>query len=561
MLKHLGLLLALLVVSAAPSLAQSTPAPATITFQGRIAKPDGTPVPDTTSSLPYVLRISLWDAPIGGTKKWETIATVSTKNGVFSTPLEFGANAETALGGNRWIEMKIGNDLPLLPRQQLFPVAYALSANSVPNAAITSAKLADAAVLNAKLADFAITASKIQDLAIITAKLVDLAVTAAKLADNAVTRQKIANDAVDNTKLASDSASLSKVSGGGLTITGGNLVVSGGLQVGANVDVQGSVRINGVGSGVRFPDGSFQTTASSAITAGYSIIGTTPIPPSGFAYSGQTIMAGEQSKFRTPLPESFQNSDNIQMCASGGKLYVHARSQTDQSLFFMYDVATDTWTTKSPPTHIHVGGTLVDVAGHPFLLGGTTNNGVISTLMEEYSPDTNQWTVRTTLPHPRGGIAVCVLDNKMYVFGGTTENEVFNLSNNQWSTKAPLPFAISIGTESVTGVQNTIYIPNYSLSYDTISDTWGRIAYAYGTFGMFSYAINNKLYSWYDGVIEAYDPVANEWAIQSISTILRGAGIARAYYNFRFYMLGRAYLLEFTPPTKYYIHTKQFTKR
>src|SRR5262245_38496564 len=117
--------------------AQVTPAPSLMNFQGRLAKPDGTPVADGT----YALRFSLWDARSGGSEKWsQTIDPVTVKNGTFAVLL----NTDTAnlFSGDLFLEIKVGTDAPLTPRQQLVSVAYAMKANTVPDGSITAEKLA-----------------------------------------------------------------------------------------------------------------------------------------------------------------------------------------------------------------------------------------------------------------------------------------------------------------------------------------------------------------------------------------------------------------------------------
>jgi len=61
-----------------------TAAPNTMNFQGRLAKPDGTPVPDGVHTVTF----RIYDAQTGGNVKWaEQIGTLLTKNGVFSAVL------------------------------------------------------------------------------------------------------------------------------------------------------------------------------------------------------------------------------------------------------------------------------------------------------------------------------------------------------------------------------------------------------------------------------------------------------------------------------------------
>jgi hypothetical protein len=100
--------------------AQTDPVPNVMNFQGRLAKPDGTPVPDAN----YTLRFSLWDAPTGGTEKWsQTVSNVPVRNGIIA--ILIGLFVPADFQTDRWLEIKIGSDAPLSPRQRLASVAYA----------------------------------------------------------------------------------------------------------------------------------------------------------------------------------------------------------------------------------------------------------------------------------------------------------------------------------------------------------------------------------------------------------------------------------------------------
>jgi hypothetical protein len=130
-------LLGLLGLAAlSPVQAQVIAAPPLMNFQGRLAKPDGTPVTNGT----YSIRFSLWDAASGGTEKWnQTINNVAVTNGSFAVLLN--ANTAGLFNSNLYLEIKIGTDAPLTPRQQMVSVAYAMKANTVPDDTITAAKL------------------------------------------------------------------------------------------------------------------------------------------------------------------------------------------------------------------------------------------------------------------------------------------------------------------------------------------------------------------------------------------------------------------------------------
>jgi hypothetical protein len=85
------------------------------------------------------------------------------------------------------------------------------SGGSIPDGAVTTAKLADSAVTSAKLADGSVTTAKIADSNVTTAKIADNAITSAKIADDAVGSSEIAAGAVTASELASDAVTTAKI--------------------------------------------------------------------------------------------------------------------------------------------------------------------------------------------------------------------------------------------------------------------------------------------------------------------------------------------------------------
>jgi hypothetical protein len=140
----------LLTLTQGGALAQVSAVPPLMNFQGRLAKPDGTPVSDGN----YSITFTLFTAATGGTQKWtETSNPVSVKNGVFAvllgrtTPL-----TDSLFAGSLFLEVKVGSDPALTPRQPLVSVGYALKADTVPDASIGATQLKDGAVTAGKLA-------------------------------------------------------------------------------------------------------------------------------------------------------------------------------------------------------------------------------------------------------------------------------------------------------------------------------------------------------------------------------------------------------------------------
>ena len=99
--------------------------PTVVNFQGRLTDSvTGDPVADGS----YSVRFSIWDAAAAGTEQWnETQGTVTVTDGLFSvllgsvTPITKGVFNGTA----RYLEIKVGADPAMTPRQQFATVAYA----------------------------------------------------------------------------------------------------------------------------------------------------------------------------------------------------------------------------------------------------------------------------------------------------------------------------------------------------------------------------------------------------------------------------------------------------
>jgi len=170
--------------------------PPLINYQGQVLAGDGTPL----ATGDYDLTFRIFDAAEGGTLIWgpqvfdgvpgvghgPRIPVVQGYFNLMLGPSDTAAEslAEGFQGANRFLEIQVGANDPISPRQQILSAPYALNAQSAANVeaggvntlalsdgAVTTAKLGDGGVSNAKLSDGAVTGTKVGDGAISTAKL------------------------------------------------------------------------------------------------------------------------------------------------------------------------------------------------------------------------------------------------------------------------------------------------------------------------------------------------------------------------------------------------------
>jgi LysM repeat protein len=92
---------------------EAAPYPQLLRLQGRFTD---TKIP-LTDTLP--VRFSIWDTEDGyGNLLWEEVQTVSVQNNTFQVILGRSKPLTPSVfsGGDRWVELQVGNDAPLRPR-------------------------------------------------------------------------------------------------------------------------------------------------------------------------------------------------------------------------------------------------------------------------------------------------------------------------------------------------------------------------------------------------------------------------------------------------------------
>jgi hypothetical protein len=252
--------------------------PPLMNYQGQLASAAGTPL----ATADYTLTFRIYDAAQGGTLVWGPQVFDGTPGqghgpkipvvqGYFNVMLGPTDTAGVALptafnGTNRFVEIKVGTDNPILPRQQLLSAPFALKSGmadlaSNALAANNSLKLAGfdwSAILagggsnpatgriaGAKIEDGSITTSGIAPGAVTSAQIANGAINSSHLSQNFVPTGALQDGSVTQPKLASNSVSLDKLAPRtvGTTVPVGGLAISssiGSFSTGAdNVDVPG----------------------------------------------------------------------------------------------------------------------------------------------------------------------------------------------------------------------------------------------------------------------------------------------------------------------------------
>lgn len=207
----LGLLLTVVVVNAAS-------VPGEVNYQGQILNAAGTPL----ATGNYTLTFTLFDAAQGGVVVWGpyTNSAVAVVDGSFNVVLPARdylsrTLAAAAVNSPRFLELAVGNNPPIAPRQQLLSAPYALNSermqgydwsaffdNANPaTGRIPGGRIADASITVNQLANNAVTSAKLADGSIVSADILDGSIATADLANNSVTSAKISSGQVTTAQI------------------------------------------------------------------------------------------------------------------------------------------------------------------------------------------------------------------------------------------------------------------------------------------------------------------------------------------------------------------------
>jgi hypothetical protein len=202
-----------------------------------------------------------------------------------------------------------------------------------------------------------------------------------------------------------------------------------------------------------------------------------------------------------------------------------------------YDPATDTWTYKASMPTPSAGFATAVYQNKIYCIEGKVN--------EVYDPATDTWETKTPMPTPRTGLQANVVNGKIYLIGGYVGDvssgysylnltDVYDPETDSWTTKAPMPTAVSSVTSAVIDSKIYIIMSDLNQIYDVNNDTWSlgtprppnymSYARAGATTGI---NVPERIYIVGDSKYQVYDPNDESWTNgAAISTSRMGFGVA-----------------------------------
>ncbi|MDH5548099.1 MAG: Ig-like domain-containing protein [Gammaproteobacteria bacterium] len=173
---------------------------------------------------------------------------------------------------------------------------------------------------------------------------------------------------------------------------------------------------------------------------------------------------------------------SLSVTNTGSKLFALAGySDTMESSTDVYDVQTDTRTTKTPMNTPRNSFSSHVIGDKVFVIGGTNITHVLDSV-EAYDITSDSWSVMASLQVPRTLHSSCVYDDKIFVFGGQSSVEhlasveMYDPLSNTWVSKTAMEtgnFSMSCAT-----VDDSIFIfggfftENIFRIYKPLTDTW-----------------------------------------------------------------------------------------
>lgn len=191
------------------------------------------------------------------------------------------------------------------------------------------------------------------------------------------------------------------------------------------------------------------------------------------------------------------NSYAATACALGRRAYVFGG--LDSELFsrkslHVYDAPSDKWLLRAPfPVLVNIhSASAIAYRGKIYVIGGARDGGTSGTITV-YDPATDTYdSSRKPMPTPRRFFSLSEANGVLYAIGGggplgrdLTTNEAYDVANDTWTTKAPMPYSRWGVARENAALPNGQIVVSHGLQklardnffatvavYDTIKDVW-----------------------------------------------------------------------------------------
>jgi hypothetical protein len=228
---------------------------------------------------------------------------------------------------------------------------------------------------------------------------------------------------------------------------------------------------------------------AASVPAEFSLLGASPLPPVGYAYTGFSTLVCRATR-RTTVPGAGVGA--IQMVALDDRLYL----LSDLGELWEYDPTSEKLRPRASLQPGRSGFAIAAINSHLIVVGGTDVGGQHADRTSDYDPVQDQWSTRSPMPVPRTRMAAAVVRGKAYVVGGETpgrlgsrvsnRNDEYDPVRDHWTQRAALPtprYALAAASSegllfAVGGLTRSVIPlarPELALAneeYDPTNDVW-----------------------------------------------------------------------------------------
>lgn len=211
-----------------------------------------------------------------------------------------------------------------------------------------------------------------------------------------------------------------------------------------------------------------------------------------------------------PLPAGRYSGDGAVVL--NGKIYLPGGWTTSPPLpwstLFIYDIATNVWSTGAAMPSLSACGNTVVLGGKLYVMTPCNGYAGYTAYLYAYDPLTNAWTGLPSSPHVHSSGVAAAMNGKIYLAGGfdgsasATWLDIYDPLTNSWSAGAPMPSPQDGGVSGVIG--GRLYVAGGQngptnvatvVSYDPLSNSWrSELAMPTATGGAAGAVLNGTLY-------------------------------------------------------------------